>query len=840
MPWYRTFYKCWFVVLTVLLLAAGPARAQGPLTAPVSATAAPGAFALVRARQAAALCFDAHDAAVVRVAAEALAGDVARVTGLRPALHAGAAAPTGPAVIIGTLGQSALVDGLVRRGQLKAAARLRGQWESYLVEVVERPWPGVARALVVAGSDRRGTAFGVFELARRLGVSPWVWWADVAPAHHDALYVAPGRLVQGPPAVQYRGIFLNDEDWGLRPWAAKNLDKDVQDIGPHTYARIFELLLRLKANYIWPAMHPGTKAFYHYPDNPRLADRYAIVVGGSHCEPMLRNNVFEWAEDYQHEYGQAPGPWRYDLNGPQIRRYWEDRVRQAAGTEAVYTVGMRGIHDGSMPGPPSRPAKVRLLDSVITDQRQLLAQYHPAAPVPQIFCPYKEVLTLYQSGLKLPDDVTIVWADDNHGYIRQLSDPQEQQRSGGSGVYYHLSYWGAPQDYLWLSSISPALVAYELSKAYALGARRLWVVNVGDIKPAELETEFALDLAWNVNRWTPATAADYPRRWATETFGPRLAPAIAQFKQEYYRLAQAAKPEHLLGVTFTPAEWYQRLSDYQKLATEAEALQKQVPAALQDAYFELIYYPIKGAQLMNEKVRLAAYSLEMARQGQGVALHYAQRAQAAYDQIQALTHRYNEEIAGGKWAGMMSSRPRDQKVFDMPPVATPTLVAEGKAAASAPPATGAGPLVLAATEYTAKHAAAGEHLATLPGLGLGGAGVTRLPYEVPSFSEADLAHAPYLEYQVGLTAGRHTIGVRCLPTFGLYAGRALRYAVVVNQGPPQVADVNVPAESPQWRDNVLRGFSRGQTTHTINTPGPAAIRLYLLDPGLVVNQLQIQ
>jgi hypothetical protein len=826
----------WHRLALALVLLASVARAQAPLTAPVTATYATSAFPLVHAQRAATLCIDPRDAAVVRVAADALAGDVALVTGVRPTVRASAGAPAGPVVLIGTLGHSAVIDKLIASGKLPASG-LRGQWESYAISVVEKPLSGVPRALVIVGSDRRGTAFGVFELARRLGVSPWVWWADVAPAHHTALYVQPGRLVQGPPAVQYRGIFLNDEDWGLRPWAARHLDKDVQDIGPNTYARLFELLLRLKANYIWPAMHPGTKAFYYYPANPRLADRYAIVVGSSHCEPMLRNNVFEWAENYAHEYGQKPGPWRYDLNGPQMYRYWEDRVKAAANYESVYTVGMRGIHDGSMPGPSDRAAKVHLLDSIITDQRRLLGRYH-AQPVPQIFCPYKEVLTLYQAGLKLPDDVTIVWADDNHGYIRQLSDKEEQKRSGGSGVYYHLSYWGAPQDYLWLSSISPALVSYELSKAYALGARRLWVVNVGDLKPAELETQFALDLAWNVDGWTPATAADYPRRWAAATFGPLLAPAIAGLKQEYYRLAQAAKPEHLLGVTFTEAEQDQRLADYQKIATAAEALQKQVPTALQAAYFELVLYPIQGARLLNEKVFYAARSLSLAQRGQDEALVFAQKAQAAYDQIQALTRRYNDDLAGGKWAGMMSAHPRDQKVFEMPPVATPALLAAGKAEPVAQRAAPE-PRRIAASAFTTKQESAGEKLALLPGLGIEGQGLTRLPYDVPSFNVTDLARAPYLEYKAELLAGAHTIAVRCLPTFGLYAGRGLHYALTVNGDPPQVVDVNVPADSPQWKENVLRGFSQGQTRHQVAASGPATIRVYLLDPGLVLNQIQL-
>jgi hypothetical protein len=366
-------------------------------------------------------------------------------------------------------------------------------------------------------------------------------------------------------------------------------------------------------------------------------------------------------------------------------------------------------------------------------------------------------------------------------------------------------------------------------------------MNVGDIKPAELETQFAMDLAWNVGRWTPATAAQYPLHWATETFGPKLAPAIARIKLEYYRLGHAAKPEHLNGVSFTEAEQNQRLADYQKIAAEAETLEKQVPTTLRDAYFELVLYPTQGARLMNEKIFYAARSLELARQGKDEALAFAWKAQAAYEQIQTLTRRYNDETADGKWAGMMSSHPRDQKVFEMPLVATAALVAEGKAAqkASVSSATSPSPLLVSATAYTAKKEGTNEQLTTLPDLGLTGQGLTRMPYDVPSFA-TNAANAPYLEYRADLSAGPHTVAVRCLPTFGLYAGRGLHYAVSINGSAPQVVDVNVPADSKQWKENVLRGFSQGQTTHEVTTTGPATIRLYLLDAGLVVNQIQIQ
>ena len=417
-------------------------------------------------------------------------------------------------------------------------------------------------------------------------------------------------------------------------------------------------------------MHPCTKAFYYYKDNPKIADQYAIVVGSSHCEPMLRNNVDEWTNNFQTEYGKSPGPWRYDTNEKEIYRYWDDREAESAGYESVYTIGMRGIHDGSMPGPKDEKQKIELLSKVIADQRKILASrlQKPVDQIPQIFCPYKEVLLLYQKGIDLPNDVTIVWADDNHGYIRQLSTPKEQLRSGGSGVYYHLSYYGAPSDYLWLSSISPELISFEMSKAYQFGADRLWVFNVGDLKPAEAEINFAMDLAWDVTRWPPEKAHLYIEHWAAETFGPDYARQIANIKSQYYLLAQTGKPEHLDLIAFTRDEAEKRLEAYQQIAAGATELAAKMPDRLKDAYFELILYPTLCACRMNEKFIYAALSVSPKSDETGSTPEYAQKARFAYAEIKRLTQVYNQETAGGKWNKIMDWKPRNRPVFRMPSV----------------------------------------------------------------------------------------------------------------------------------------------------------------------------
>jgi hypothetical protein len=805
------------------------------------------AFPLLHNGKAAILYIDTLDAEVVNIAATAFQNDIKLITSIKPELLKSTKNVGEYPVIIGTLGKSTLIDKLVQKNKIPTI-QIAGKWETFLIMVIDKPMKGVEKALVIAGSDRRGTAFGVFELSKMLGISPWVWWADVLPKHRDAIYIKPGTMVVGPPSVKYRGIFLNDEDWGLKPWAAKNMDTDILDIGPKTYAKIFELMLRLKANYLWPAMHDCTKAFYFYPKNPKVADQYAIVVGSSHCEPILRNNVFEWKVNFKNEYGFEPGEWRYDLNKSQINKYWDDRAKQSSKYESVYTIGMRGIHDGSMPGPKDTNEKLKLLDIVIRDQRQILSREigKPANQIPQIFCPYKEVLTLYQRGLKLPDDVTIVWADDNHGYIRQLSTPQEQRRSGHSGVYYHLSYWGSPNDYLWLSSISPSLIAYELTKAYQYGADRLWIINVGDIKPAELETEFAMDLAWNINQWTPQNAYTYSRNWAARTFGEEFADSIASVKNEYYRLSQCGKPEHLGALSFTNTEMESRINAYQNMADKARILYQKMPEQLKDACFQLINYPVNGALLMNQKIFYARMSLQLAKNNDQSALVYANKAKEAYEQIQVITKKYNEEIAGGKWNGMMSWKPRNLNVFKMPEMATDDMITDSvpvntdRIKSEIGDIPGKNTIIIPATSYILKKEKTGQTIHHFKELGLDGNGIGILPFTASPVSSDSINYTSFAEYKVSIKPGMHSITVKCLPTFPIHKSRDVRYGISVNNDSVKIISINSPAESATWKQNVLRGYSVGQTQHQIGTEGESIIRIYIPEPGIVINRIEVE
>jgi len=591
------------------------------------------------------------DAEVVGIAAADLRRDLATVT----RKQAG-----GDPIWAGTIGRNPAIDRLIAAGKLDAK-RLTGAWESFVIATVERPAPGVPRALVIAGSDRRGTAYGLYELSRAIGVSPWHWWADVTPLEQPNLRVRPGTRRFGPPSVQYRGIFLNDEDWGLTPWSATVFEPGTRGMGPKTYARVFELLLRLKANTLWPAMHKISPAFNSNPDNAKLADRYAIVMGSSHAEPMLRNNVGEWTADpHDYDYGKNPEG---------VRAYWEERARTNGGFESIWTLGMRGIHDSGMQGAADMPTRKRFLESIFADQRAMLARHvsPDVARVPQVFTPYKEVLDIYRDGLAVPDDVTLMWPDDNFGYIRRFPTPEERKRGGGAGIYYHLSYLGAPLSYLWLSTTPPALIAEEMGRAYDLGAQRMWIANVGDIKPAELATDYFLSLAWDVPGTRALGIEGWIRRWAAENIDATQAEGIANILAEHHRLNFIRRPEHL--------QWYlpgqkarqsplsigeadARLATFDRNLARVRTVAAQIPAARREAFYELFGYPVEAAAEANRRFFAAEAHDRLRDIDLPRALARGAEARAADARIVELTKAYGE-LADGKWQGFIAVEPAD-------------------------------------------------------------------------------------------------------------------------------------------------------------------------------------
>ena len=819
-------------------------------------------FALAQPGRVAPICYDSTDAPVVGIAARDLARDVERVTGLKPALSTEWEALSGATVLIGTLGRSRLIEALVSAGKLDAE-RIRGKWETFMISVVQNPFPGVPRALVIAGSDRRGTAFGVYELSRQIGVSPWNWWADVPPRKSPALYVHPRGMLLGPPSVQYRGIFLNDEDWGLHPWASRTFEPESGDIGPKTYARIFELLLRLKANTLWPAMHPTTKAFNHFPRNKVVADRYAIVMGSSHAEPMLRNNVSEWT---------APkADFNYQSNRDGVLGYWEKRVSENGAFENLYTIGMRGIHDSGIMGAQSTAEKVALLEGIFTDQRALLAQYvnpNPAA-VPQVFTPYKEVLELYRAGLSVPEDVTIVFPDDNFGYIRSFPNAGERQRPGGFGVYYHLSYLGAPLAYLWLYTTPPALVWQEMSKAYDHGARTLWIANVGDLKPAEIGMSFFLEMAWDIHRWNRNTLPAFLRDWTSRQFGAEHAGEIAAILEDYFLLNFQRKPEHLQwwlpgqkvkSHPLTEVEVQHRLGEFERLVEAVARLEGQMPPEYRDAFFELVAYPVRGAALANQRYFYAEAYARNINDHPMQARDDAARARLAQEQLIAETRRYNEEIAGGKWRHLMALEPADNqwRGFRISPIPLP---AEGLAADSLlPDAPEMATIVMlneknpdphfleeedlisiAAGDYSGRQDRGGVSWEKIPGLGRTGRAVAVFPTTAASPDPGTLRKtAPWLDYRITFPrAGTAVATVHLLPVHALVDGQGLRLAIGLDDQAPQEITQNAPVGSPEWAQGVLDGVLTASVSLNVATAGEHVLRVYMMDAGVVLDRITV-
>lgn len=619
---------------------------------------------------------DPQDFKVVDITAGMLSDDIRRVTGkeIRTIPASGMAVVESPAIIAGTVGKSRIIDELINNGALNASD-IKDKWESFVVETIDMP---KGTMLVIAGSDRRGTAFGLTSMSRAIGVSPWYWWADVAPSRKDALYVEPGRYVQGEPSVQYRGIFINDERFGgWARWVENNFDKESGEVGPKVYEKVFELLLRLKGNYLWPAMHNGTKAFNSNPENARLADDYAIVMGSSHCEQMLRNNEDEWKN------AGIYGDFNYITNRETMLDYWETRVKANGQYENTYTLGLRGIHDYPMEGANTTEERTRLMQQAINDQREMLRRNidKPLEEMPQVLCTYEEVLDAYHNGLEVPDDVTLLWCDDKHGYTRNLCNKDESLRKGGSGIYYHLSYHGDPASWIWLSPLSPTFISNELTKAYTHGVRKIWIFNVGDIKPAEKELTFVMDLGWDIDSWTPESANAFIRQWASETFGPEYSDEIASIQDGYYRLQASGKDSHVYFVEYPEEEIEGRLAEFRNLSDRASALEQLMPAHLGDAYFELVSYPVRGASMLNEYQLLSRRSLARAAVGDSAAaMTYAERARAMYHELNAWTDRYNKEIRNGKWNGFFNWIPYHWYYSDgmAAPVATPEMIMRAK------------------------------------------------------------------------------------------------------------------------------------------------------------------
>lgn len=818
-----------------------------------------GHFALIEnGRPAAVVSEDSSDSAVQRAAA-GFAADLKRVSGRPPRQLESLRRLKGPAVVIGVLGQSPIIDSLVETGKLDAGG-LAGQWEAFRLAVVENPWPDVPRALVVVGSDRRGAVYGAYDLSEKIGVSPWYWFADVPVTRRADIYITPG--IRGDrPKVKYRGIFINDEDPGLSGWAEKRFG----GVNARMYEHVFELILRLKGNYLWPAMwYP--KAFnLDDPRNKVLADAMGVVMGTSHHEPMNRAQS-EWHRLAGN--GVAGGKWDYIENAANLRAFWRggiERIVSKGGGEtyeSLITVGMRGDGDAPM----AEGTAIELLETIVADQRRILKEVtgKPAGRTPQVWALYKEVQDYYDKGMTVPDDVTLLFADDNWGQIRRLPT-SNLDREGGFGVYYHFDYVGVPRNYKWLNTNQIAKIWQQMNLAYERRARDIWIVNVGDIKPMEYPLDFFMKMAWDPEAMTPGALAAFPRQWAVRQFGPDVAPRIGELITTYSQLAAHRKPELIDENTFPIGEgipprldggrFGELVHQWRALVEDMKSTKRRLDPEQHAAYFQLIEFPILALSNLYEMYYATAWNRRLASHHDPRANHFKNIVESTFKRDAELTAEYHA-LKDGKWDGIMEQVHMNYVIWNEPTQQTMPSVTHVAAdmpldrqypkpvfAPPSPAKTDA--TVLEASEYD--RASGGKKLAwqAIPHLGQSKAAVVALPQGQPPTTVEDGVRLEYdftLESKTDLRAAIHLV-----PTLDTRGSKGIRFGLSIDDGPvktlvsklqPTAGGVHNP-EQQAWVDAVINNGHIVDARFPQVSGGEHTLKLWRLDDNVVIEKIVI-
>jgi hypothetical protein len=847
----------------------GGAACIGALTllpAPAFASAQPiarvdrrTAFPLVAGTSPATVVVDAAADSAVRHAATSFVGDLERVSGKRPQLIEGdASGARGPLVVIGVLGQSPVIDALAAAGKIDAAD-LRGQWEAFRQIVVDNPLPGVPRALVIVGSDRRGAVFGTYDISERMGVSPWHWFADVPVARQRDVYIPAGSR-RDQPKVRYRGFFINDEAPALSGWA----EKQFGGANSKMYAHVFELLLRMKGNYLWPAMWAPRAFAADDPQNMVLADAMGVVMGNSHHEPMLRAHD-EWHRDK--DKGVTGGAWDYTKNTKNLRTFWRggiERMMSKGGGqryESVVTVGMRGDGDEAM----AEGTAIPLLERVVTDQRAIIAEVtgRPASETPQIWALYKEVQDYYDHGMKVPDDVTLLFSDDNWGQVRRLPEPGAAPRSGGYGMYYHFDYVGGPRNYKWLNTNQVEKVWQQMDLAYRRDVRSMWIVNVGDIKPMEYPLSFFLAMAWNPEAMTPEALAAYPQAWAAATFGAEHADAVGEMMTAYSKYAARRKPELIDQDSFplggiTPGgldggEFGRIVADWDALEARMLETRSRLRPDQLDAYYQIVEFPIAAMANLYRLYYGAAWNKLLASSNDARANYFADLVETSFRRDGALTQRYHS-INGGKWDRMMSQVHMSYVIWNDPTQQTmPSIVRVGAdtpneerrprpkfvAAEPAP----AGVIAIEASAFSRARDGQSLRWTKIPNLGRTMGAVVALPQGRPATTPQD---GVSLEYDVTVAqAGPALVTLYLAPTLNTDGKDAVRVGVSLDGGPVQVLQAQLeatggPEDTPgkeRWAQAVRDNAARLSAELGPVTAGRHTIKIWRLDDNVVLQKL---
>ncbi|SEN69199.1 Glycosyl hydrolase family 115 [Sphingomonas gellani] len=835
-----------------------PVRAARPSARPAGRH---GSFGLIVNGKPAGVLVDAGAGSAVRHVATSFAADLQRVSGTAPARPVGPDAAQGPMVIIGVLGQSPIIDRLAAQGRLDVAD-LAGEWEAYRQTVVDRPFPGVPRALVITGSDRRGAVFGTYDVSERIGVSPWHWFADVPVARRTSVFL-PADPRRDQPRVRYRGFFINDEAPAFSNWAIEKFG----GANHRMYAHVFELLLRLKGNYLWPAMWAPRAFNADDPQNTVLADAMGVVMGTSHHEPLTRAQD-EWHRNT--DGGVTGGTWDYTTNRDNLRRFWRGGVERmmskgdGRGYESLLTVGMRGDGDEAM----AEGTATELLETIVADQRRIIADVtgRPAEQTPQMWALYKEVQDYYDHGMKVPDDVTLLFSDDNWGQIRRLPPPDAAPRKGGYGVYYHFDYVGGPRNYKWINTNQIEKVWQQMDLAYSRGARNIWIVNVGDIKPMEFPLSFFMRQAWNPEAMTPAALAAYPDNWAQAVFGPDQAGRIGDMLATYGRYAARRKPELIdqdsfpLGAKTGPGpldggEFGAMVAQWDALEGRMLDVRARLRPEQRDAYFQLVEHPISAFANLYRLYYAAAWNKRLAAANDPRANAFADQVEVLFRRDQELTDRYHQ-IAGGKWNHMMSQVHMSYVIWNDPVRQTmPSVTRVGgdvpEEERRRPPnfarrnAAPDGVIAIDATAFSRKRDAKGLAWTPIANLGRTGGALVALPQGRPATTATD---AVRVDYDIAVQVpGAARLGVYLVPTLDTTAHGAMRIGVSVDGGPMQVlafdleatgGDQDAPTKA-RWAEAVSNNAIHLEAELGQLARGRHVLTLWRLDDNVVPQKLVV-
>ena len=762
--------KMW---MSLFLLLPASVQAAEPF---ISFTPAGACMELAQEGKAVELAVSAEDHKGVGIAAENLTADFQRVTGQKAVISETATSSTG--IIIGSADQSPLIKKLIKEKKIDGKA-LEGKHEKFIITTIDHT--DGDKVMVIAGSDKRGTIYGIYELSEQMGVSPWYWWADVPVEKHTALYVKPGTYTDGEPAVRYRGIFLNDEAPCLTTWVKNTYGTNYGD--HRFYAQVFELILRLKGNFLWPAMW-GWAFYADDPLNGKTADEMGVIIGTSHHEPMARNHQ-EWARK-RSQYGK----WDYTTNKETLDQFFREGIERMKDTEDLVTIGMRGDGDAAM----SDDVNVKLLEDIVENQRKIIKDVtgRPAKETPQVWALYKEVLQYYEQGMRVPDDVIMLLTDDNWGNVCRLPNEKERKHPGGWGLYYHVDYVGAPRNSKWINYTPIQNMWEQLQLTYDYGVDKLWILNVGDLKPMEYPITLFLDMAWNPKQYNAGNLLDHPKRFCAAAFGEKQAEEAARILNLYCKYAGRVTAEMLDRHTYNleTGEWKTVADEFAKLETEALRQYITLAPEYKDTYKQLILFPVQAMANLYEMYYAQAMNHKLYAENNPEANAWADKVEETFNRDKALCNDYNKNIAGGKWDGMMIQKhigytswndnfredilPKIQRI-EQPEQATGGYVFTGEN----------GYVAMEAEHYYAQTGAAEAAWTRIPYMGRTLSGMALMPYTAAT----DGASLSY-QMQLPKDVDKVTVHVVVKSTLAFHNPEGHRYGIGFKGGEETVVNFN--------------------------------------------------